>query len=63
MYNGTPVVFDEPGTYEVRCGEDKIKVQADSLDYNGPNGDLRALKDGKVIATWNWWNSVVRVGD
>lgn len=56
-------MFGEAGTYVIDTGESKTTIVADSLDYNGPDGALQALKDGVVIATFRWWTSVVRKDD
>lgn len=55
--------FGEQGTYAIDTGEKVTTVEADRLDYGGPDGALRAWKDGVVVATFRWWNSVVRKGD
>lgn len=59
----TPAGIDSPGTYVVTVDREKTTVEADSFDYNGPDGSLQAWKDGKVIATFRWCNSIVRKAD
>lgn|GEM_PF-1755785 len=61
MYGSIPTGLSEPGTYVISTGGDKSKtVQADHLDYDGPDGSLQAWKDGAVVATFRWWESIVR---
>lgn len=56
--------LNEPGTYVITTGPNQsTTIEADQLDYNGPDGSLQAWKDGKVIATWRWWDSIVRKSD
>ena len=56
--------FTGPGTYVINTGGDKTTtIEADSLDYNGPGGSLRALKDGQVVASWRWWDSIIKKDD
>jgi hypothetical protein len=55
--------MSEPGTYKINTGGKDVTVQADSLDYNGPDGQLQAWKDGKVVASFRWWESIIRTGD
>lgn len=56
--------MDTPGKYEISTGgKNTTTVDADSLDYNGPDGSLQAYKDGAVIATFRWWESIVRKAD
>lgn len=52
--------LNEPGSYEINTGGDKVTVDADRLDYNGPDGSLQAWKGGAVVATFRWWESIVR---
>lgn len=53
--------LNEPGTYEISTGgEKKTKVEADRLDYDGPDGSLQAWKDDHVVATFRWWESIVK---
>lgn len=52
--------LDTPGTYEISDGDKKHTVEADSLDYNGPDGQLQAWKDGQIVATFRWWTSVIK---
>jgi hypothetical protein len=56
--------MSEPGTYVISTGGDsKTTIDADSLDYNGPEGSLQAWKDGSVVATFRWWESIIRKND
>lgn len=56
--------FSEPGTYVITTdARTKETVEADSLDYNGPDGSLQAWKGGAVVATFRWWSSIVRKND
>jgi hypothetical protein len=56
--------LNEPGTYVISTGGDKsATIEADALDYNGPDGSLQAWKGGRVVATFRWWESIVRTGD
>lgn len=56
--------MNEPGTYVITTDrENKTTVEADSLDYNGPDGSLQAWKGGTVVATFRWWDSIVRKTD
>ena len=56
--------LNESGKYVINTGGEKsTTVDADSLDYNGPDGSLQAWKDGKVVATFRWWESIVRKSD
>lgn len=56
--------LNEPGTYVISTGSNKTTtVDADQLDYNGPDGSLQAWKDGQVVATFRWWESIVRKPD
>lgn len=55
-----PLGLDEPGTYVVTNGDEKTTIEADSFDYDGPDGSLRAWKGGRVVGTWRWWGSIVR---
>lgn len=64
MSFGSPQGLSEPGTYVISTGgTTKTTIQADSLDYDGPDGSLQAWKGGKVAATFRWWESIVRTGD
>lgn len=55
--------FSEPGTYVVSSDGKDTTIEADSLDYNGPDGSLQAWKGGAVVAQFRWWTSVVRKND
>lgn len=56
--------MNEPGTYEITTDRDTATtVEADSLDYDGPDGALQVWKDGAVVATFRWWQSIVRTND
>lgn len=56
--------MSEPGTYVITTDrDDKTTVEADSLDYNGPDGSLQVWKGGTVVASFRWWQSIVRKGD
>lgn len=55
-----PIGMDQPGTYEVSDGDKTTKVEADRLDYDGPDGTLQAYKDGAVVASFRWWTSIVK---
>lgn len=56
--------LNEPGTYVISTGGDKaVTIVADSLDYDGPDGSLQAWRGGHVVASFRWWESIVRQGD
>lgn len=51
----------EPGTYVVKVNKEKTTVEVDSFRYGGKNqNELEAIKDGNVIASWQWWDSIVK---
>ena len=55
--------FTGPGKYTIETDGKKVTVEADSLDYDGPDGSLQAHKDGNVVALFRWWSSIIREGD
>lgn len=56
--------MNEPGIYDITTDSETVKtVDADSLDYNGPDGSLQVWKNGTVVATFRWWQSIVRQSD
>lgn len=59
--------MNTPGTYAIQTsfGSDAkpTVVEADYLDYGGPEGCLQAYKDGAVIATFKYWESIVKKKD
>ncbi|WP_122262214.1 hypothetical protein [Ornithinimicrobium cerasi] len=56
--------MNEPGTYVITTDrDDETTVEADSLDYNSPDGSLQVWKDGAVVASFRWWQSIVRKSD
>lgn len=56
--------MNEPGTYVITTDMDnQTTIEADSLDYNGPDGSLQVWKNGAVVASFRWWQSIVRKPD
>lgn len=59
--------MNSAGTYVVTTGygkdSTKTEVKADYLDYGGPDGCLQAYQDGAVIATFKYWESIVKKKD
>lgn len=60
MINSTPDALSEPGTYVIVADGKDVTVEADRLDYNGPDGSLQAWKGDSIVATFRWWSSIVR---
>lgn len=61
---GSGYAMNEPGTYVITTDRDiSTTVEADSLDYDGPDGSLQVWKGGAVIASFRWWQSIVRKAD
>lgn len=59
-----PVGMNTPGTYVIKTGpKDATTVEADYLDYDGPDGSLQAHRDGEVVAAFRWWESIVKKKD
>lgn len=52
--------FTGPGKYEIEHDGKTTTIEADSLDYDGPDGSLQAHKDGLVVANFRWWSSIVK---
>jgi len=52
--------MNEPGTYIITVDGKDHTVDADRLDYDGPDGSLQAWKGNAVVATFRWWNSIVK---
>lgn len=51
----------EPGTYEVTVNKESTTVEVDNFRYGGKDGNtLEAVKNGNVVATWQWWDSIVK---
>lgn len=59
--------MNEPGTYLITTGYGRdaktTSVDADYLDYDGPDGELQAHKDGTVVATFRYWESILKKKD
>lgn len=49
----------DAGTYTVTVNGDKTDIEADSLEYPD-DGSIRVWKDGVVVATFRWWDSIVK---
>lgn len=51
--------LNDPGTYVVKSGDEETEVDVDRLYYD-VNDSLVGVKDGDIVATFRWWDSVVK---
>lgn len=49
---------DEAGTYDITVNQETTSIEADSIEY--ADDCLRVWKGGLVVATFRWWDSVVK---
>lgn len=49
---------DEAGSYDITVNQETTTVEADSIEY--AEDCLRVWKGGVVVATFRWWDSVVK---
>jgi hypothetical protein len=49
--------------YEITADGKTVTVDADSTDHNPSDGNLRAWKDGAIVAEFRYWSSIVRKDD